>query len=257
MGFLGDWAKNLARKIRVFSAKRGYVCDNCGVEVFSYPSARLCVCCEEKMQRNNGLCCPKCGRKTAAAGVCLLCKDELPKFSKGISTFVYEGECASLINRFKNGKRRLAYYFAENMAEECIRLYGERMREETFLILPVPMTESREKERGFNQAMELAEIFTSVLQEKGFQTELDVEILQKIRESGPQKRMDFRARKENVAGAYHVHKRKACRDRIIILIDDIMTTGATGSECADRLYGAGAKEVIFFTATALPERRKN
>ena len=100
MGFLGD----VARKIRVFSAKRGYVCDNCGGEVFSYPAERFCARCEEKLQRNNGRNCEKCGRKTAAEGVCLLCKDELPKFAKGISTFVYEGECASLINRFKNGK---------------------------------------------------------------------------------------------------------------------------------------------------------
>lgn len=252
MGFLGD----LARKIRIFSARRGYVCDSCGAEVFSYPFERFCTKCEEKMQRNDGLCCPKCGRKTLADGVCLTCKDELPKFSKGISTFVYEGESASLINRFKNGKRRLAYYFAENMAEKCLHLYGERMREETFLVVPVPMTAARERERGFNQAAELAEIFTAVLQEKGFQVQMDGEILQKTRESAPQKRMDFRARKENVAGAYHVHKRKECRDRTIVLIDDIMTTGATGSECAERLYGANAKEVLFFTATALPERRR-
>ena len=251
MGFLGD----LARKIRIFSAQRGYVCDSCGAEVFSYPSERFCAGCEEKMQRNDGLCCPKCGRKTLADGVCLTCKDELPKFSKGISTFVYEGESASLINRFKNGKRRLAYYFAENMAEECQCLYGERMREETFLVVPVPMTATRERERGFNQATELAEIFTDVLRKRGFCVQMDSEILQKTRENAPQKRMDFRARKENVAGAYHVHKRKECRDKTIILIDDIMTTGATGSECAERLYGADAKEVLFFTATALPERK--
>ena len=100
----------------------------------------------------------------------------------------------------------------------------------------------------------MAEIFTESLKEKGFHIELDVDILQKTRDSAPQKRMDFRERKANVSGAYHVHKRKACRDRIIILIDDIMTTGATGSECAERLYGAGAKEVLFFAATALPER---
>ena len=252
MGFLGDWA----RKIRVFSAKRGYVCDNCGGEVFSYPAERFCARCEEKLQRNNGRNCEKCGRKTVTEGICLLCKDEVPKFAKGISTFVYEGECASLINRFKNGKRRLAYYFAENMVEDFVRLYGEQMREERFLVVPVPMTESRERARGFNQAKELAEIFTAVLQEKGFFVEFDGEILQKTREIASQKLMDFRARKENVIGAYHVHKRKACRDRRMILIDDIMTTGATGSECADCLYGAGAKEVLFFTATALPERRK-
>ena len=250
MGLLSEWA----RKIRVFSSKRGYVCDSCGAEVFNYPSQRFCAACEEKMQRNDKQTCLKCGRKTVTEGVCLLCKDDLPKFSKGVSAFVYEGESAALINRMKNGKRRLGYYFAEEMAKKCVALYAEKMQEEVFLIVPVPMTARCEKERGFNQATELAEIFVDILRGKGFTVELDEEILQKTRESAPQKRMDFRARKENVAGAYHVHKRKVCRERTIVLIDDIMTTGATGSECAERLYGAGAKEVLFFTAAALSER---
>ena len=90
--------------------------------------------------------------------------------------------------------------------------------------------------------------------DKGILVDLDLEILQKRREGAPQKRMDFHERKQNVAGAYHVHKRKECRDRVIVLIDDIMTTGATGSACAELLYGAGAKEVIFLVAAALPER---
>ena len=250
-----DFLKNLAKKMRIFASKHGYVCDSCGGEVFNYPSQRFCLTCEEKMRRNHGLVCPKCGRKTFAEGVCLLCKEELPKFSKGFSAFVYEGESAALINRVKNGKRRLAYYFAEEMAKKCMEVYAERMREENFLVVPVPMSATREQERGFNQAAELAEIFTDCLREKGFFVDMDMEILQKTRDSAPQKRMDFHARKENVKGAYHVHKRKVCRDRTILLIDDIMTTGATGSECAERLYGAGAKEVLFFTAAALSERR--
>ena len=250
MGILGK----IAQKIRIFSANRGYVCDCCGGEIFDYPSQRFCAVCEEKMSLNNRFTCIKCGRKTVTEGVCLLCKDDLPKFSKGLSPFVYERNTAALINRVKNGKRRLAYYFAEKMAEKLCADYGERMRDERFLITAVPMTKERERERGFNQATEMAEIIAQTLQKKGFAVDLDVEILEKRRENAPQKRMDFRARKENVAGAYHVHKRTICRERTMVLVDDIMTTGATGSECAARLYGADAKEVIFLVAAALPER---
>lgn len=244
----------LAQKIRVFAAGRGYVCDCCGGEIFEYPSRRFCADCQEKMRLNNRFTCQKCGRKTMTQGVCLLCKEELPKFSKGISPFVYEKESAALINRVKNGKRRLAYYFAEAMADRLMAEYKERMAIERFLITAVPMTSAREKERGFNQSIELAEIIATTLEKKGVEADLDCEILQKRIDSTPQKRMDFRERRENVKGAYHVHKRKECHDRTIVLIDDIMTTGATGSECAARLLGAGAKEVIFLVAAALPER---
>jgi predicted amidophosphoribosyltransferase len=60
---------------------------------------------------------------------------------------------------------------------------------------------------------------------------------------------------ENASGAYHVHKRAFCKGRTILLIDDIMTTGATGSECAKLLLGAGAKEVYFLVAAATPEKK--
>ena len=66
--------------------------------------------------------------------------------------------------------------------------------------------------------------------------------------------MSYLERIENVGGAYHVHLRKECRERVIVLVDDIMTSGATGSECAERLLNAEAKEVVFLVAAALPER---
>ena len=67
--------------------------------------------------------------------------------------------------------------------------------------------------------------------------------------------LNFSGRLENASGAYHVHKRTACKNKTILLIDDIMTTGATGSECARVLFAAGAAEVVFLTAAALPERK--
>ena len=120
-------------------------------------------------------------------------------------------------------------------------------------MIPVPLTEERKRERGFNQAEELTETLCKRLRESGYQAELDTELLQKTRETLQQKHMGYKERQENVAGAYHVHKRKECKGRTIVLVDDIMTTGATGSECAARLFGAGAEEVIFLVAASLPE----
>ncbi len=277
-------SEKLTAKLRLFSASRGYVCDSCGAEVFAYPEHRFCVTCEKNMRKNDGLRCGKCGRKTVAEGVCLGCKQRLPKFTKGVSPFVYRGDTASLINRIKNGKPRLAYFFGETMAEELLSVCPELLRfktkneqgrvalsaenvsnesnvknasaekEEALLVLPVPMTAERKKERGYNQAAELAIAVYARLRSSGLEAELDTGVLCKRREASPQKQLGYVARAENVAGLFHVHKRSACKGRTVVLVDDIMTTGATGSECAARLLGAGAKTVYFLIAAALPEQ---
>ncbi|MBQ8295459.1 MAG: ComF family protein [Clostridia bacterium] len=250
--------KELAEKIRKRSSEYGYVCDGCGKEIFNYPTQRLCDGCMQTMRCNDGLKCGKCGRKTVADGVCLDCKSRLPKFTQGISPFVYRGETAAFVNRIKNGKRRLAHFFGESMAAAALRSESLQTAKENnahVWVLPVPMTEKALKTRGYNQAQDLAEIVCEALRKAGINAETDADILQKHKETAQQKHLNYAGRAENVAGAYHVHKRAVCKEEIIVLVDDIMTTGATGSEIAARLFGAGAKEVIFLVAAALPEHK--
>ena len=186
--------------------------------------------------------------------MCLTCKSHAPSFKLGISPFAYKGEAALAVNRMKNGDPRLAAYFGEQMAEKLLQVY-EIEGLESALIVPIPLTDTRLRERGYNQAQRLAESVEWRLIEKGVDAQLNEEILQKRRETKLQKQTSGKERAENVQGAYHVHLRTACRDRVIVLIDDIMTTGATGNECAKLLLSAGAKEVIFLTAVALPEQK--
>ncbi len=246
--------------MRERDSQKGFSCDACGAELFDYPTHRLCNACEEKMYHNSGKVCAKCGRKTETEGICLDCKRRLPQFTKGISPFVYRGESASLINRMKNGASTLSYYFAEKMADRLIECYENiaafcRSQENALLILPVPLTNGRRRERGYNQAEELAMGIHRRLKEKGYFAEIAYDVLQKRRDTKQQKHMGYLERMENVSGAYHVHKRKECRGKTVILVDDIMTTGATGSECAERLLGADARAVIFLTAVSLPEKK--
>ena len=111
------------------------------------------------------------------------------------------------------------------------------------------------RERGYNQAIHLAESVYERLQARGYSASIDTELLQKRKNTAPQKHMTYMERMENVAGAYHVRKRKECRDKTVLLIDDVMTTGATASECSARLFGAGADKVFFLSASALEERK--
>lgn len=237
-------------KFRARFSERGYTCDLCGREVFEYPKARLCRDCEKKIPKNDKLCCPVCGRKTITDGVCLNCKASRPVFEKGLSPFVYDGLAASAINRLKNGQRYLAFLLAERMAETFLREIEDAANKDNAVIVCVPMTEKSKRKRGYNQAAELARI-VSELSGIPFREDL----LVKTKETSQQKKMTARERVENVAGAFRVHERKECRGKICVLVDDIMTTGATGNELSRLLYGAEARSVIFLTAASLSERK--
>ena len=242
-----DFLTKIRKKLLTF----GYTCDNCGRELFDYPDHRFCDACEEKMPKIKRAC-PKCGRDTVAEGICLTCKADMPTFTQGVAAFSYKGETAGVVNRMKNGNHRLAAYLGERMADVVLPFLRE---EEEILLVPVPLTESRKKERGYNQSERLAEAVEKRLNEAGINACLDTELLEKHRETELQKQKTRRERVENVHGAYHVKKRKECREKTILLVDDILTTGATGSECARLLLSANAKRVIFLVAAALPEQK--
>ena len=235
----------LLDRFRLFCSKKGYTCDVCGREIFNYPTRRLCEQCESVIIRNNGYACEKCGRSTKALGPCLSCKKTLPLFSKGGSPFVYQDKAAELVNRFKNGARYLAGLFSEEMIKT---LYERFSNPQEFLITYGPITKAKKAKRGFNQSRELA-LFIS----KKTRLEMQDDVLVKTRDGAQQKHLNREERKENVEGTFRVHKRKLVRGRRILLIDDIMTTGATASECARVLKNAGAKEVCVLTVSATPE----
>ena len=256
MSRLARWARALRDK----SARRGFACDCCGAEIFDYPKHRVCKRCDESFVKNNALTCYICGRKTCSDGACLDCKSFAPCFDKGCSPFTYEGEVASLVNRLKNGGLRLAYFFAERIVDEFLQsAQGGRyaLNENTALIIvPVPLTKDKQKARGYNQAEELAFIVQGLLNKRGILARVAENLLVKTRETVSQKDLDILERRINAKGAYRVKERKACKDSVILLIDDIMTTGATGNECARVLKNAGAKWVYFATCASLAEYKK-
>lgn len=239
--------QNLGQRLREVFARRGYTCDCCGKEVFDYPNHRICEDCSNILFAENSAHCPKCGRKTVTEGVCLTCKKELPTFDIGLSALSYDGMGAAMINRFKNGERYLSEFFSERMAE---KIQESGLLFDELLIVCVPMTKEKKLTRGYNQAEELAQSLSVKLG-----LEFDSEVLEKRKETSEQKNLLRKERQENVKTAFFVHKRAFVRGKDILLIDDIMTTGATGSACARVLKNAGANKVIFLTAVSLDERK--
>ena len=239
MAAIEKFLQNIRQKL----ASEGYTCDGCGAEIFSYPTPRLCEECQEKIVRNDGRTCEKCGRPTRVAGVCSTCKETAPAFEGVAAPLVYHEYTALLINRFKNGKRYLCYYFAEEMAKALYRLpQGE------YILLPVPLTKKKRALRGYNQAEELS-LHLSTL--TGFPVRAD---LVEKKKDGEQKHLSAKERKESVVGAYRLTERKFCKGKDFLIIDDVMTSGATMAELASMLLRAGARSVCGLCVAAVPEK---
>lgn len=239
-------------KIRKATLKRGFVCDCCQGELFDYPQTRICAECEEKLLYNDKHTCTVCGRMSVTEGVCLICKQHPPAFI-GVSPYVYIGETASTIVRIKNGNRRLACALAERMVEELIKQCAISGCD--IVVLPIPMSERKQAVRGYNQALDLAEVVEERLQQAGYQVALHTDVLVKQRETPQQKHLTMRERRANLQGVFHLAKRALLKDKTVLLVDDIMTTGATGDVCATLCKNAGAKEVYFLCVAAAPEKQ--
>ena len=235
--------KEFLQKVRRKFASEGYTCDACGAEVFSYPTPRLCADCQTSIVYNDGHTCEKCGRPMRASGVCSTCKESAPAFEKVAAPLAYHEYTALLVNRFKNGKRYLSYYFAEEMAKALPRLPHRE-----FILLPVPMTKQKQALRGYNQAEELA---LGLSELTGFAVHST--LLEK-RKDGEQKRLSAKERRTSIAGAFRLTERKFCKGKDFLIIDDVMTSGATIAEISAVLLRAGARSVCGLCIAAVPEK---
>jgi len=108
-----------------------------------------------------------------------------------------------------------------------------------FIFLPVPLEKRRLRWRGFNQAEEIGKELSRFLK-----IPLINDVLIKIKETPPQIELLEKERRESVRGAFLVKNRSSIRNKMVLLVDDVYTTGATIKECASILRKAGAKEVI-------------
>jgi ComF family protein len=115
---------------------------------------------------------------------------------------------------------------------------------DSVLVVTVPLHRSKRRERGFNQAELIAR---AALKNKGLPYELDADVLERTRPTVSQIGLTRSQRVENIRGAFRVRHLNQVVGRSIVLVDDVLTTGTTASECARVLRKAGAEKVLVAT----------
>ena len=216
---------------------RSFTCDICGVETFE---GNICPDCLKELPLNNGITCPVCGRKNNVKEICIECKAIPPVFKAAFSPLVYEGRTTLLISKFKNGAAYLKDYFADLISEKIVRL------PKIDWIVYVPMTEKAIKKRGYNQA----ELLAKALSEKS-DIPLLLDAVIKIKDTHEQKSLSRKERMKNLSGCFKVEKRAEIKGKKVLLIDDILTTGATSDSIGKKLLDAGASYVYLATVASV------
>ncbi len=150
-------------------------------------------------------------------------------------------------------KRNLAKIFGEVMYERIVEELSELSILNNFcdpLIIPIPLSKKRYRERGYNQSLLLAEHIVKLDKKNPFPSNLVLlnNILLKVKDTEHQARLKDRNRRlENLSGSFIVKNKNLINERNIILIDDVATTGATLKEAKKKLKENGAKKIIAFT----------
>ncbi len=178
-----------------------------------------------------------------ASGRCALCRSDLRGFDAAYSYGAYEGALRDLIHLLKYDRiRTLAPRLADLLMVALPR------EERLDAIVPMPLHWRRFWQRGFNQSSLLA---GEVSRRSGLPV---VRAVRRVRATAPQAGLTNAKRRANVAGAFAPVRHSAVRGLRLLLVDDVMTTGATASACARALKTAGASRVIFL-ALARADRR--
>lgn len=205
----------------------------------------ICGQCWAKIKKNRPPFCHFCGRHLEARNfVKNICSDCLRKklhFDRAFSPCTYEGIVKELIHAFKyNGKDYLGSALSRLMIE-FIREYHVPVRDMD-LIIPMPLYHTRLREREFNQAQILGKYIAAE-----FNKDVALGALQRHRLTRTQTELEPQARFANVRDSFCVAQDADLKAKNILLVDDVFTTGATASEAASVLKGAGANIVFVLT----------
>jgi len=193
----------------------------------------------------SGVTCNVCGeglpglRRTSDFQTCSACQDSRPLFAKATAYGAYRGELRELIHLLKYEGVLPARHVLGTMLAEAIGKLS--IREGPVLVVPVPLYSSKKRQREFNQSELIARNALKNMDTPNFQLLTDV--LVRERDTVSQIGLTRPQRAENIRGAFRVAHPSRVAGHNILLVDDVLTTGTTASECARVLRKARAESV--------------
>lgn len=208
----------------------------------------LCASCFKEVHFLSAPLCSRCGISLPLSvnphGVCGHCMADPPPFKMARAVLVYNEDSKSLILSFKHGDRiELAPLFADWLLRA-----GKDVLQGADYLIPVPLHRKRLWFRRYNQAALLGHALAPLV---AVPCRTDVLLRPKATQS--QGRFGRIGRQKNIAGAFAVAHKEMIKGRNLVLIDDVLTTGATVSACAKALTRAGAASVSILTLARVPQ----
>lgn len=201
----------------------------------------MCTECAQKVEYVEEPRCKKCGKpiRYQEQEFCHDCTEHVFSYEEGRSIWLHKGPVRWSIYQFKYKNRRV---YSEYYAEEWVRLYSNLLREWGInVIIPIPLHHKRRRRRGYNQADILA-------RELGKRCNIPVNVRAVLRDvnTKPQKELSHKERRKNLKNVFRVTKYWG-REKNVLLVDDIYTTGSTIDSLAQVLLKEGADKVYFLT----------
>jgi competence protein ComFC len=220
------------------------ICPGCG-RTSDRDGRCICWDCFSRIEMLDEGCCALCGNPLTANPrndfICSLCRQNKPSFDRARSAARFSGIMRSVLHDFKYKKALWLTAdisdIIEGVLSSCFDLNS------IDLVVPVPLFRTRERERLYNQAQVLAGELAERLDRR-----LDSRSLKRVRATETQTRLNAAQRRVNIKDAFAVVRTQWIRGRTILLVDDVMTTGATLSECSAALKRGGARKVYAVSA---------
>lgn len=205
----------------------------------------VCAECWGRIKKNLPPFCHSCGRhlnrENSIKNICLTCLRHPLSFDRAFGVCQYEGVIRELIHAFKYAKKDYLGFTLSRLMIEFIKEYDVPIK---FLegIIPVPLHKARLREREFNQAQILCNYIG-----KEFNLKVLDNILIRQRYTKTQTELENEMRFLNVKDSFLVNRKEPINGKNFLLVDDVLTTGATCSEAAGALKKAGAGIVFVLT----------